>query len=92
VRERRLLAELPPDDLIVLSDQEVTERLSKRLDMLERRGSRHTLSIPPAVLHRAAEAARAEIGDRTVTYRRIEALATWVRDPDRIEGPPAPSS
>ncbi|HXY47288.1 MAG TPA: methyltransferase domain-containing protein [Thermoplasmata archaeon] len=90
-RERKLLAELPPDDLIVLSDREVTERLSKRLDLLERRGSRHTLSIPLDVLHRAAEAARAEIGDRTVTYRQIEALAMWVRRPDRIQEPPISS-
>ena len=86
-REHRLLNELPPDELVVLSDREVTERLSKQLDVFERRGSRHTLSIPEDVLHRATEAARAEIGDRTVTYRRIEALAIWGRRPDRADGP-----
>lgn len=90
-RERRLLNEIPPDELIVLSDREVTERLSKRLDMFARRGSRNTLSIPADVLHRATEAARAEIGDRMVTYRRIEALATWGRRPSGI-GVPRPAS
>lgn len=76
-RERLLLAEHPPDRLVVVSDREVTEHLAKRIEMLERRGSRHTLHIPAEVVQRAAAAARAEIGDRTFTYRRIEALATW---------------
>ncbi len=83
VRERKLLEEFPPDELVVVGDREVTEPLSRRLAMLERRGSRHTLNIPPDVLHRAAEAVRAEIGDRTVTYRQVEALATWSGGPYR---------
>lgn len=86
-RERALLARLPPDQLVVVNDQEVTEPLAKRIDMLERRGSRHTLSVPPEVLRKAAAAARAEIGDRTITYRRVEALATWSKGPYRTTGP-----
>jgi ubiquinone/menaquinone biosynthesis C-methylase UbiE len=78
-RERRLLAELPPDDLEVISDREVTEPLALRLRMLEQRANRQTLTIPPEVLRRATEKARAEIGDRTVTFRRVEALAHWSR-------------
>ncbi len=76
-RERRLLEQIPPNELVIVSDREVTEPLAKRLEMFERRASRQTLRVPPEVMHRAAEAARAEIGDRTVTFRRVEALATW---------------
>jgi len=79
IRERKLLAQLPPDELVILSDREVTEPLAKRIDMLELRGSRHTLHVPPEVLRRAATMARAEVGDRTVTYREVEALATWAQ-------------
>ena len=81
-RERKLLTELPPDDLVIVSDRQVTEPLGRRLDMLEQRASRHTLNIPPDVLHRAVTEARAQIGDRTITYRRVEALATWRRVPE----------
>ncbi len=87
VRERKLLAELPPDELAVVSDREVTEPLARRLDMMEQRASRHTLTVPPEILHRAVAEARKEIGDRTVTYRRVEALATWHRVPS-AEGSP----
>jgi ubiquinone/menaquinone biosynthesis C-methylase UbiE len=85
-RERRLLAELPPDELVVISDREVTEPLALRLRMLEQRASRHTLSIPPDVLRRATEKARAELGDRTVTFRRVEALAHWSRPLAEVAG------
>jgi ubiquinone/menaquinone biosynthesis C-methylase UbiE len=81
VREARLLRSLPPDRLEVVGDREVTEPLARRLDMLARRGSRHVLHIPADVLKRATEEARARIGDRTVTYRRVEALATWTEFP-----------
>lgn len=77
VRERAVLAQIPPDHLTVVSDQVVTEPLAKRLDMLARGASRHTMHIPPEELRRAVDAARAEVGDRTVTYRRVEALAVW---------------
>lgn len=80
-KERELLRDLPPESLEVVSDREVTEPLARRLDMFEHRASRHTLDIPPDVLRRAAAAARAALGDRTVTYRRVEALATWSRAP-----------
>lgn len=80
-RERTLLAQVPPDDLTVVSDREVTVPLARRLDMLEQRGSRHTLQVPLDVLKKAAAAARAEIGDQTITYRRVESLATWTTPP-----------
>jgi len=78
-RERLLLDLLPPDELIVLRDREVTEPLARHLAMFERRASRHVLKVPPATLARAIESARSELGDRTFTSRRVEALATWSR-------------
>ena len=78
-RERLVLELLPPDELIVLSDRVVTEPLARNLAMFERRASRHVLHVPAATLSRAVAAARAELGDRTVTFRRIEALAIWGR-------------
>jgi SAM-dependent methyltransferase len=78
-RERLLLDLLPPSELTVLSDREVTEPLAKALAMFEQRASRHVLRIPDEVLARAVAAARAELGDRTITYRRREALAVWRR-------------
>jgi len=83
-RERALLGEFPPDDLTIIGDRMVTEPLAKRVDMLARRGSRHTLEVPTDVLERAVAAARAEIGDRTITYRRVEALATWSTAPAEL--------
>jgi ubiquinone/menaquinone biosynthesis C-methylase UbiE len=78
-KERQLLSELPPDELVVLQDREVTEPRVKRIEMFERRASRQTLNVPPDAIARAAAAARAEIGDATVTYRRVEAAAIWIR-------------
>jgi SAM-dependent methyltransferase len=78
-RERLILDLLPPDDLIVLTDREVTEPLARTLLMFERRASRHSLHVPEEVLARAVASARAELGDRTTTFRRVEALATWSR-------------
>lgn len=77
VKERAVLARIPPDRLTVVSDRMVTEPVAKRLDMLARGASRHTMRIPPEELRRAVDAARAEVGDRTITYRRVEALAVW---------------
>ncbi|HTZ61525.1 MAG TPA: class I SAM-dependent methyltransferase [Thermoplasmata archaeon] len=76
-KERDLLAAYPPDELLVLTEREVTEPLARSLDMMERRASRHTLDVPPEVIARAVAAARAEVGDRTFRYRRVEALASW---------------
>jgi ubiquinone/menaquinone biosynthesis C-methylase UbiE len=78
-RERRILDLLPPDELIVLTDTEVTVPLSDVLRMFERRASRHALHVPEDVLARAVASARAELGDRTTTFRRVEALASWSR-------------
>ncbi|HKN07573.1 MAG TPA: class I SAM-dependent methyltransferase [Thermoplasmata archaeon] len=76
-KEQEILRAYPPAELRVLSDREVTEPLSKRLDMLEKRAYRHVLRVPPDLLANAVAAARARLGDRTVTYRRTEAVAWW---------------
>jgi SAM-dependent methyltransferase len=80
-REGGLLRAIPPDRLEVIVDREVTEPLARRIDMLEQRASRHVLHIPPDALRRAAAEARKEVGDRTITFRRVEAMATWTRPP-----------
>ncbi len=76
-KERELLESYPPDQLLTLTDRTVTEPLARTLDMISRRASRHVLDVPPEALARAVEAARAEVGDRTFTYHRVEALAAW---------------
>jgi hypothetical protein len=77
--ERILMDVLPPNDLLVLNEREVTEPGGRLLEMFERRASRHTIGIPSDALSRAVAAARAEVGDGTVTYREVVALATWTR-------------
>ncbi|MGP8072109.1 MAG: class I SAM-dependent methyltransferase [Thermoplasmata archaeon] len=76
-KERGILRQFPPDSLTVVSDRMVTQPLSKRLDMLAQGASRHTMHIPKEVLRKAVETARSQVGDRTFTYRRVEALAHW---------------
>ncbi|HTW39427.1 MAG TPA: methyltransferase domain-containing protein [Thermoplasmata archaeon] len=77
VKERDLLTRFPPDRLQVVSETDVTESLRDRIDRLEKRGQRQLLKVPPEVVHRAIATARERVGDRTVTYHRVEALATW---------------
>ena len=77
-KEQELLRTHPPKELRVLSDREITEPLTKALDVLEKRGYRHLLHIPPEVLLSAVATARERLGDRTVTFRRTEAVAWWV--------------
>ncbi len=76
-RERRLLAEEPPDELLVVAEADVTEPLARRLDLLANGASRHVVGIPPDVLARAVAEAREAVGDRTVRYHRVDALAVW---------------
>ena len=76
-RERELLTQIPPERLVVLSEQDVTEPLADQLQMFERRASRWTLHVPPEALARAVEHARREVGDRTHTYHEVRALALW---------------
>ena len=76
-KERAVLRQYPPDQLTVVSDREVTEPLAKRLDMIALGASRHTLHVPKDVLRKAVDTARAQVGERTYKYRRIEALARW---------------
>jgi ubiquinone/menaquinone biosynthesis C-methylase UbiE len=82
VKEQEILRSFPPAELRVLSDREVSEPLTRRLDALEKRAYRHVLRVPPDVLARAVAAARAKVGMRTVTYRRTEAVAWWSEVPD----------
>lgn len=86
-KEQKILRTYPPTELRVLSDREVTEPLSKRLDLIEKRAYRHVLRLPPDVLARAVASARERVGTRTVTYRRTEAVAWWKGPP----GSPVPS-
>lgn len=77
VRERAILEAYPPTEIVILSDRSVTEPAAKRLDFLAHGASRHTMHIPREALERAAGQVRKELGERTVTYRRVEALALW---------------
>lgn len=77
MKERDLLARLPPDSLKVVRESDVTESLRARVDRLAKRGHRNLLTIPPEAMARAIEVARERVGDRTVTYHRVEALASW---------------
>jgi SAM-dependent methyltransferase len=76
-KERDLLARFPPDSLTVVSEREVTEPLRARIDRLAKRGHRNLLTVPPDVLARAIQTARERVGDRSITYHRVEALASW---------------
>jgi SAM-dependent methyltransferase len=87
--ERRLLAEIPPNKLVVLSERDVTEPLSNELALFERRASRWALHLPADTLARAVAAAREAVGDLTHTYHRVEALALWERAPQRPSPPTA---
>ncbi len=88
-RERRLIAEHPPDEREVLADRTVTEPLARRLDLFEHRASRFALRVPAGVLAEAVAQVRRSVGDRTVTYRRVDTLARWrpTATPARSAGP-----
>jgi ubiquinone/menaquinone biosynthesis C-methylase UbiE len=88
-KERDFLVQVPPDSMVVVSEKDVTESLRSRVDRLAKRGHRNLLSIPPEALKKAIETARERVGDRTVTYRRVEALATW--SSGRWAGTPVPT-
>lgn len=76
-REQELLASHPPDRYTVLAERDVTEPLARRLNALALRAQRRALHIPREVLARATANVRDRVGDRTVTYHRVEALAVW---------------
>jgi SAM-dependent methyltransferase len=82
-RERELIAAAPPDRVTGLSDRAVTEPLARGLDTMAKRASRHLEGVPDDVLARVVARARAEMGDRTHTVRRVLALAEW----ERVPGP-----
>ncbi|MGA8710747.1 MAG: class I SAM-dependent methyltransferase [Thermoplasmata archaeon] len=83
-KEREILRAHPPKELRVLSDRDVTEPLSKRIDVVEKRGYRRLLRVPPDVLSKAVAAARERVGSRTVTYRRTEAVAWWPNEAEAV--------
>ena len=76
-REEDILRDHPPDEVRLLSDREVTEPLSRQIDMIAKRAYRHVLQVPPQVLDRAVAAAREKVGDRTITFRRRESVVWW---------------
>lgn len=90
-RERELFDRLPPDAILILGEREVTEPLSKGIAAMAKRGSRHLKDVPDAVLARAIADASAQVGDRTHTYRRVDALAHWSRLPETVD-PPRPET
>jgi ubiquinone/menaquinone biosynthesis C-methylase UbiE len=86
VAERRLLNDFPPDRLVTVSEEDVTEPLAEELALFERRASRWTLTVPPENLARAVATVREAVGDRTHTYHQVRALALWERPPRRRPG------
>jgi SAM-dependent methyltransferase len=87
-KEGQFLEAHPPDELTVLTDCEVTERAAKGIEMLAKRGSVHMLDVPAEVIARAVEEAASRLGDRTITYRQVRALALWrtATAPGRADG------
>lgn len=83
VRERRLLEEHPPQRLVVLSERDVTEPLTRELALFEQGASRWTLRLPKEALAKAVAEVRAELGDGTHTYHSVQALALWETLPER---------
>ena len=77
VLERRILAQLPPTDVVLLTDRTVTEPYSRILDFVERGGSRALTHIPASAVRDAVAKVRVEFGERSHTYREVEALAFW---------------
>ncbi|MGB6501348.1 MAG: class I SAM-dependent methyltransferase [Thermoplasmata archaeon] len=76
-REAELLSQYPPDETISVADREVTEPVAKRLEMVARRASRHFREVPPELLDPAIDRVRAQLADRTHTYRHREMLVRW---------------
>ncbi|MGI0139657.1 MAG: class I SAM-dependent methyltransferase [Thermoplasmata archaeon] len=89
--DRRLIERSPPQEMTILGERDVTEPMSRRLESVALRGNRHTLAIPPAALDAAVAKVRAELGDREITYHRVEALARWTQLPSLSAGE-APAS
>ena len=82
--ERSLLTQFPPERLVTVSEEDVTEPLSAQLAMFERRASRWTARVPPETMARAVAETRESLGDRVHTYHRVRALALWERPPSGV--------
>lgn len=76
-KERALLARLPPDRLLAVSDRTVAEPAEREIAALELRGFRHLLDVPDDALARAVRRLRERYGDRTLTRRHVQVLAVW---------------
>lgn len=80
-READFLAAHPPDETITVADEEVTEPVTRRLDLVARRASRHFREVPPELLDAAVARVRAQVGDRTRTFRKVELFVRWNAPP-----------
>ncbi|HTP55012.1 MAG TPA: class I SAM-dependent methyltransferase [Thermoplasmata archaeon] len=76
-READLIAAHPPDATVTILDEERTEPVAKRLDLVARRASRHFRDVPPELLDPAIARVRATLGGRTKTFRHVELLVHW---------------
>jgi SAM-dependent methyltransferase len=82
-KESELLAQFPPTELVPISDRTLTEPAERRIATLELRGYRNLLDVPPEPMARAIAELRSKFRDRTITSRRIYALAHWKVPPAR---------
>lgn len=80
-KEQQILKECPPTEIRILSDRPVSEPLWKGFERIEKRAYRQLLRVPPEVLANAVARARERLGDREITYRRVEAVAWWSEAP-----------
>ena len=78
-RERELLERFPPTELLTVSDRTVVEPAERRIEVLELRGYRNLLDVPPEALERATAVLRTRFAGRNITARRVYALARWSR-------------
>ncbi|HTT26075.1 MAG TPA: methyltransferase domain-containing protein [Thermoplasmata archaeon] len=76
-KERELLARYPPTETVPISDRTLTEPAERRIAALELRGYRNLLDVPPVAMARAIAELRTTFRGRTITSRRIYALAHW---------------
>jgi ubiquinone/menaquinone biosynthesis C-methylase UbiE len=82
-KERELLERYPPAETVPISDRTITEPAERRIAALELRGYRNLLEVPPEAMARAIAELRERFKDRTITSRRIYALAHWKVAPPR---------
>ena len=89
-KEQELLRRYPPTTTHPISDRTIAEAAEWRIEGLALRGYRNLLDVPREPLDRAIARLRERFGDRTITVRRVYALARWAEPPR--DGPGAPAS